>query len=313
MKHFFLGAMLCFGWTMLAQDEAFIKKVGDDACPCTHDINVEQPREKIIEEINSCITSGILASQIKDDFLGILDNTETLTDIGIKDTTIVAASTSVIVIDKNFDEIQAYMFENCKAVKYLMATNNDKLSEVITKNKKALAFYKEGQDYSAREEHNMAVVSYNKAVKADPKFVFAWDNLGMSYRKMGNYKEAIKCYQKSLDIEPRGIMPLQNMAVAYEYLKDNKSAGETYEKLISLHPNDPEGFYGAARAYYATENYEKATDYIFKAYLLYSEQKSPYVNDAMTLIKRYYADLKEKNKLDILLKAAENNKIDFKD
>jgi tetratricopeptide (TPR) repeat protein len=310
MKHFFLGAMLCFGWTMLAQDEAFIKKAGDDACPCTHKISVEQPREKIIEEINTCIASSTIMAQMSGiDFKAEAEN-------ALKKEKTAADTTKLvytIVADKNFDEIQAYMFETCEAVKYLMAVNNDKLSKSITKNKKALAFYEEGQGYSAREEHNMAVVSYNKAVKADPKFVFAWDNLGMSYRKMGNYKEAIKCYQKSLDIEPRGIMPLQNMAVAYEYLKDNKSAGETYEKLISLYPNDPEGFYGAARSYYATENYEKAADYIFKAYLLYSKQKSPYVNDAMTLIRSYYADLKEKNKLNILLKAAENNKIDLKD
>jgi len=310
MKNIFYGVMLILSCTVSAQEEEFIKKVAEDACPCTAKISVEQKREKIIEEINSCIGSSTMMAQLTGiDFAAEAEKT-IKKDKASSDTTSV---TYTIIADKNFNEIQAYMFVNCAAVKHLMASNNDKLDKSLSRNKKAMAFYEEGQDYSIKEKYDMAIVSYNKAVKADPKFTFALDNLGISHRKMGNYKEAIKCYQKSLEIEPGGTMPLQNMAVAYEYLKDYKNASATYEQFIVAHPSDPEGFYGAARTYYILENYEKAVDYMFKAYLLYNDQKSPYVNDALTNIRQYYADLKEKNKLDIFLEAAKNNKIDLKD
>jgi len=310
MKNLFFLATFLVCCTANAQDDDFIKTVAEDACPCTYKISVDQTRENVIEEINSCISGSTMKAQI----MGLNLKPEIDKAVAAEgkpaDTTKV---TYTIIADKNFNEIQAYMFENCEAVKHLMASNNDILNKSLSKNKKAMAFYQEGQQYSAQEKYDMAIVSYNKAVKADPKFKFAWDNLGMSYRRMGNYKEAIKCYQRSLEIEPKGTMPLQNMAVAYEYLKDYKSAAETYEKFVNLYPNDPEGLYGAARMYFNLENYEKATDYIFKAYLMYTEQKSPYVNDALANIKQYYAELKKKNKLDIFREAAKNNKIDFKE
>lgn len=296
-----------------AQDAEYVKKVAEEACPCTHKISTEQKREKIVEEINSCITQKILMSQL----MSTLNQTEIEGAIEeakkTGDSTTTVNKNIIIVADKGFEQIQAYMFENCEAVKYLLSSNNDLHEKSLSKNKKALDFYREGQTYSQQEKFEMAIVSYNKAVKADPKFTFAWDNLGMSYRRIGNYKEAIKCYQKSLDIEPKGKMPLQNMGVAYEYLKDYNRAAETYEKFIKQYPDDPEGFYGAARTFYIIENYEKGVDYMFKAYLLYNEQKSPYVNDALTNLKQFYNELKEKNKLDIFMKAAEKNKITIND
>lgn len=193
-----------------------------------------------------------------------------------------------------------------------MSSNNQLLDYSMSKNKKALAQYEEGVAYEAKEMYDMAIVSYSKAVKIDSKFSFAWDNLGLCYRKRGNYKEAIKCYEKSLELDPKGTMPLQNIAVAYEYLKDYKNSSLTYEKLIALHPDNPEGYFGAGRVFYLNENYEKGVDYMFKAFKLYNETRSPYVSDAQQNLQYYYGDLEKKGKLNIFKDAAKNNKIDIK-
>ena len=218
-----------------------------------------------------------------------------------------------IIVDENFDEIQRYMLENCPNVKYLMSVHEVKGKNSMSKNKKALEYYEEGLAYSAQEKYDLAIVSYNKAVKKDPNFAFAWDNLGMSYRRRGNYKEAIKCYKKSLEVDPQGKMPLQNMAVAYGLLQDYKQSATTYEEYIKLYPNDPEGYFGAGRTHYLAGNYEKGVDNMFKAYKLYNEAQSPYINDAQQLIATFYNDLKEKGKLDIFTEAAKNNNIQIND
>ena len=85
---------------------------------------------------------------------------------------------------------------------------------------------------NATRTYNMAMVSYNKAVNIDPKFAFAWDNLGLSYRKIGNYKEAIKCYENRLKLIHQELYPFNNMGVAYTMLEDYTSAAETYDKYI---------------------------------------------------------------------------------
>ena len=296
-------------------DESKIKAIAEKACKCTEEISVELPRDTVVAKINSCITAEIVAEQTNkqmEDLLGLAK--EAIATSPKKDTTVVGEGKRfTIYADKDFDEIQADMFENCPSVKYLMSSNNVKSEFSMSKNKKALKFYQEGQDYSTEGKYEMAIVSFNKAVKADSKFAFAWDNLGISYRRIGNYKEAVRCYEKSLEIDPNGSMPMQNLAVAYEYLRDYDKAGQAYERLIKAYPDNPEGYYGCGRAYYFAENYEKAVNYMFKAYKMYNEAKSPYVNDASKTLDAFYNDLKEKGKLDIFYAAAKKNNIEIQE
>lgn len=288
---------------------ARIKEVGDSACECTGKISTAQIKDSIVSQINSCISGQIMTNQIKNLLGGLSDATNESSEA--KADTLSNKKTITIYADQDFDAIQAYMLKNCKYVKTLMSVHDLAGKNSMSTNKKALEYYDEGLNYSANQQYDLAIVSYSKAVKKDPKFAFAWDNLGMSYRRRGNFKEAIKCYEKSLEIDPDGTMPLQNMAVAYGLLEDWKKAAEVYEEFIKLHPDDPEGYFGAGRSHYVAGNFEKGVDNMFKAYRLYKEKDSPYVNDAHQLLGSFYQDLKEKNKLEIFTEAAKNNGVNI--
>ncbi|MEL1245989.1 tetratricopeptide repeat protein [Flavobacterium sp. DGU11] len=282
-----------------SSDNAAIKALADKACECSASINGALAKEKVIEEINSCIRRNTLLSQLTK----VNEDSKKSEGTGEK-------KEYNITLDENFKEIQAYLYKNCVVVQKLMAGTDQ---VVLSENKKAMAFYEEGLQYTNIKNYDMAVVSYSKAVSADPKFVTAWNYLGLNYRRLNKYSEAIKCYQKSLDINPEGTMPLQNMAIAYELLNDDKKAAETYVAFTIKHPTDPEGYFGAGSIYYKMEEYEKGVDYMFRAYNLYKEAESPYVNDALENLKRYYADLNQKGKKDIFITAAKNNNIDLKE
>lgn len=297
--------------TAQQKDEATqqkIRTVAEKACDCTREISTQQPRDSIVKQINSCITGQILVEQMK----GLLGDTGKKAESAVqsKSDTIAGGGKNItIYMDENFDEIQSYMFANCPAVKVLMNSNNQLSSFSMSKNKKALKFYDDGQEEFAREQYSVAVVSFNKAVQADPKFAFAWDNMGLCYRKLNNFKQAIVCYQKSLEVDPYGTMPIQNMAVAYEYLKDYTKAAETYQKMTTLHPQNPEGYYGAGRAYYLAGQHFEGVDNMMKAYLMYRDGKSPFVNDALEMLRSYYADMKNNGKTDVFMEAARKNDI----
>lgn len=207
-------------------------------------------------------------------------------------------------------QVSAYLNKNCETVQKLMATDVIKPG-AMSSDKKALEFYEEGRRYVEEKKYDMAVVSYNKAVKRDPEFITAWNYLGLNYRRLENYKEAIICYEKSLELDPTGTFPLQNMGVTYQLMNDNAKAAETYERLVALDTKNPEGYYGAGANYYLAGNYEKGVGYMFKAYVLYAEAKSPYADDAKALLGEYYNDLKEKGKLDIFITAAKDNGIEL--
>lgn len=276
-------------------------KILDESCNCIKKIKTDIEKSSKIDSIKSCITQSILISQMESitkDLSKILE-----TQKGeIKDTTYTSNKNINITFDKDFDIIQKKLFEDCPGLKEVLASNNIKSEKSVSNKKKALEYYKEGQKYHDDEQYDQAIVQYNKAIKSDPNFAFAWDNMGLCYRKLNRYEEAIKCYKKSLEIEPKGTMPLQNIAVAYEYLKDYKSSSETYLKIIANNPEDAEGYYGAGNSFFSNQEFEKGLDYMFQAYLIYKKTNSPYIHDSETLISNYYNFLKQNNQIDLFNK-----------
>jgi tetratricopeptide (TPR) repeat protein len=301
LKKVTLFVLLTVGYTATAQDDK-VKEVAGLACDCVSKIQATGlSTEKVIEEINSCIRTNSLMTKLK------AVNEQSEKDKQSGDTT---KKEYNITMGDDFKEVQTYLNKNCDAVKTLMAANKEVVA--LSKNKKAVKFYEEGLQYTKEKQYNLAVVSYSKAVKYDPEFVIAWNYLGLNYRRLNNYTEAIKCYKKSLELDPTGLMPLQNMAIAYQYLEDFKNAAATYEKFIALHKDDPEGYFGAASAFYSAGEFEKGVDYIFKAYKLYAEAESPYVNDAKQILFQYNTELKAQGKEEVFRQAAKNNDIELK-
>ncbi|MFP9100336.1 tetratricopeptide repeat protein [Flavobacterium sp. RHBU_24] len=301
-----------------ANQKKFIKKAAKEACTCTDGISSTIGKEEVVEQLNSCITAAIIKQQLYSTFNDLKDIKKLIKDVKVSvkdgDTTFVVGDDTekVIIADKNFREIQDYMMKNCKGLKNLVASNDMLSDKSLSANPEAMKVYHEGEDYFKKQKLEKAAEKFKAAVKLDPEFAFAWDNLGLTYRYMGNYDEALKCYRKSLEVDPYGTMPLQNIAIVYEYKKDYKQAAAAYDKVIEAEPDNPEGYYGAGRAYYFAEDYEKGCDYMFKAYKLYGELKSPYMGDAEKNLGAFWNDLKEKGKENIFNDAAKANGVEIK-
>lgn len=191
------------------------------------------------------------------------------------------------------------MANNCKSLKEKMASNEKQAKKSFSENTKAKTLYYKGLDELNKDKFNDAIDYFNKALKEDPEFAFAWDNLGITYRKLENYDKAIECYEKSLELDPNGLMPLQNIAIVYQYKKEYKKAIKAYEKLAEIDKNNPEVFYGIGNVYAINLNdFENGLEYMCKAYNIYVNQKSPYRADAEKIISHIYAEMKKQNKTD---------------
>lgn len=278
-----------------AQEGVPDQRVIDESCNCINKIDIFLTPQAKNDSIKSCIDSANLKVQILNTMLTSKSTKDTLRN--------------VIIMDKDYDIIQEKLLKDCAYLRKLLMYDSNEFDHSLSKNKKATEFYRKGVQYSEREQYDLALVEYNKAVKQDPKFAFAWDNMGICYRKLKRYQEAINCYKKSLELDPKGNNPLMNMGVAYEMIQDYKSAATIYEKMIEYYPEDPEGFYGASRMYYMVKNYERGLDCIFQAYLLYKKTGSPYIRDAETTIRGFYGDMIEQKKEEEFKKIAEKYKI----
>jgi tetratricopeptide (TPR) repeat protein len=301
MKKFIIVTLFVFSLQfVIGQVKSPDQRVLDQSCDCINKISIFSTLEAKHDSIHKCITMANVNVQVMDDLTGKLKKVAAGES---KD------SVSVVIADKDFQLFQEKLLRDCPYLKKLLMYDSNEFEHSVSKNKAAVDFYKKGVQYSEHEQYDLALVEYNKAVKKDPKFAFAWDNMGICYRKLKRYKEAINCYKKSLELDPKGNNPLMNMGVAYELLQDYKSAAEVYTKYIEYYPEDPEGFYGAARMYYLDKNYPKGLDYIFQAYVIYKKTGSPYIHDAEATIRGFYGDMKEQNQLDEFKKIAEKYNI----
>ena len=287
---------ILFTSTVCSAQDKVDKRVVEEACGCVNKIDVNLVTKVKNDSIHNCITMANLKVQIMDDMTGKLK--KQLLE-GSKD------SVSVIVTDKDIDLIQEALLKDCSFMRELLMTDNEKLENSVSKNTKALKFHRTGSEYFNAGKFDQAIEEFKKAVKTDPAFAFAWDDLGLSYRKLGKYDDAIKCYKKSLELDPKGRTPLMNMAVAYQLSNDNKIAIAIYKKYIEINPEDPEGFYGIARVYRFEKEYENALENALKAIEIYNKMKSPYVQDAINVIREVVRDLKTEKKVNIYNKFAE--------
>lgn len=165
---------------------------------------------------------------------------------------------------------------------------------VSSESAEARAFYQAAYEMFYNKDFRGAINNYATAVKIDPGFIDAIDNLGLSYRHAGKLDSAEYWYNKSIELYPQGIMARQNLAYIYMGADKIAEAAELYKVIIKLDPKDPEGFFGLANVSIQLEDYKTAEKQGKKALALYADNH-PYRGDAAYVVGlAYYFQNKEK-------------------
>ena len=89
-----------------------------------------------------------------------------------------------------------------------------------------------------------AVESYRKAVKLNPKYAVAWNNLGILLSAQGKQEEAIACFGASHDTEPTFLLALFNRGMTYYEIDDFTSAEADFDRCIAENYQTKEPLYG---------------------------------------------------------------------
>jgi len=214
-------------------------------------------------------------------------------------------------VEETINKAMESLLSECPKIKKFILEDRKETFYKLSASDAANKLYEQGNDLYAKEDFKGALKAYTSAIKKDPSFIYAIDNLALTYRKLGNNKKAIKYYNRSLEIYPEGSLALQNIAVAYLAASDLKSAMESYQKFAFYYPEDPEGYFGIGRIYVASGEYEEAMDYVFAAHKIYTYSNSEYVKDSQQLISVIYNKMREKNKLDEFIQKAKQYGINY--
>ncbi|UOU97902.1 tetratricopeptide repeat protein [Chryseobacterium daecheongense] len=289
-----------------------IKGAAEKSCKCLDSIDANnKSKEARNLEISSCINNRVLVYMLSKSISESSKKIEDGRNKGKKVEISLNSNPDSEDYKQAYYDIETYMMNNCSRLRDLV-TAAESHTDQMSKNEEALDFYEKAINASEKENWNEAIQNYKLALEKDPKFIYAWDNLGICYRRIGEYDNAHNAYQKSLEIDPKGKMPLQNIAITYVYKKEYQKAIDAYLAFDNIYPGDAEVYYGIGQVYFSyLKESEKALDYMCKAYIIYNKQKSAYRTDAETILSLIYKDMKEKGQLERFKEIMKNNKINF--
>lgn len=153
--------------------------------------------------------------------------------------------------------------------------------------------YNQALDFENAGDSESAMQSYREAIRLDPEYCDAMDNLALLLKQAGNYEEAVTLYQQSLAVYPDGYVAHLGLGNAYVQLNEYDNAIAEFETLVKLFPDDPEGYYGLGSVYFDLGEYQISLTQFQQAEEIYKALNSDYIVDAQLYIGYNYTMLED--------------------
>jgi tetratricopeptide (TPR) repeat protein len=144
---------------------------------------------------------------------------------------------------------------------------------------------KTGIAYHQLLDFDSAKKQYDRAIKLNPKYPEAINNLGTIYYARKSYRRAVSQYKKALSLVPDSASFLSNLGTAYFARKDYNEAFATYQKALALDPDvfEHKGTAGVLLLERSVEERAKYHYYLAKGYAQagQSERALQYIRKAI--------------------------------
>ena len=133
----------------------------------------------------------------------------------------------------------------------------------------AEAYYGLGSVYLKQEKTKMARENFERAVKLPASYPDtlpnAWNNLGLLDTREGHTEAAIGCFQEALRLNPDYFIALENLGNAYRQQQRWDEARKALDRALAVRPQDPEVNYSLGMIFAQTEDTARAYEYLQKA------------------------------------------------
>ena len=158
----------------------------------------------------------------------------------------------------------------------IIETTEDVRSTALPKDPKVLLENsKEKQRIGAYDE---AIEILNVAVKIDPKFVPAYNQMGLILFEADKKDESIEAFKNAIAIDPENLNSRLGLGKTYSMITRNDLAVEQYLKAADLKKNDPEILFKIALEYWYHQNLEKSKEYYNKVLEIDSSHIQTHLN-----------------------------------
>ena len=123
-----------------------------------------------------------------------------------------------------------------------------------------------------------AIKILNAAVKIDPKFVAAYNQMGLVFFEDDKKNESAEAFKNAIAIDSKNLTARLGLGKTYSMLTRNDLAVEQYLKAADLKPNDIDILFKIALEYWYHQNFEKSREYYKKVLKIDPEHIQTHLN-----------------------------------
>lgn len=176
--------------------------------------------------------------------------------------------------------------------------NQKAFDKAIISFKKALKFSNNPHSYyflglasqmSGRAED--AQKYYSSAIKANPNFSMAHNNLGVIYLDKKDFPNAISHLSLSISSDPNNAFAYVNLGNAYKSVGKIDEAKNNWNSAISLNPNIPEPYNNLGLIHHSQGEFDKALEFLKKSIEIDPNYPPPYFHLGVLLAKENQLEL----------------------
>ena len=146
--------------------------------------------------------------------------------------------------------------------------NNNLWEEVISKVNPLISVFPKakilhnlkGASHAALNHYDLAIESYDKAIKIDPSYIDALVNRGSAFQEKGELDEAIFCFQKTLTLKPNHPFAYFNMGNALHRQGELDAAVKSYQNALTIRPNYAEAYFNMGNIFTSKGEFHAATN-----------------------------------------------------
>ncbi|XP_026468808.1 cell division cycle protein 23 homolog [Ctenocephalides felis] len=120
--------------------------------------------------------------------------------------------------------------------------------------------------YSIRQEHQKAILYFQRALRLNPHFLSAWTLMGHEFLELKNINAAIHCYRSAIEVNKRDFRAWYGLGQTYDILKMPFYCLYYYKQAQQLMPNDSRMLTALGEAYERLELYQNALKCYYKAH-----------------------------------------------
>ena len=108
----------------------------------------------------------------------------------------------------------------------------------------AIAHNNRGNAYTAKGDHDRAILDFDQSIKLDPTYAKPFNNRGAAYLRKGEYDLALKSLDQAIKLNPNNGRAFVNRAGVYLKKNEYDHAARDYDEAIRLEPNLEAGWSG---------------------------------------------------------------------